>query len=138
MIISYFLQYVVRIIILNLIKLACNCLINCILQDMILVLVKFNISIFAKGVPFLFQAGWKGKTGRLAWKKGTPFCKIEIFKSHYFVVFRNFKGCFRLILRPLEKYVVGCPSFIKHFIKHIRASFYIFYIRAETLIFSLI
>ena len=33
-------------------KLACICLINCYLQDMIRNLVKFNISIFAKGVPF--------------------------------------------------------------------------------------
>ena len=39
------------------IKLACSCLINCYLQYMIGSLVIFNISIFAKLVPFQLQAG---------------------------------------------------------------------------------
>ena len=66
--------------------LALNRLLNCKLQHMIRNLAIYNISIFAKGVPFLFQAGWKGESSQLAWKKGTPFCKILLFKNSYFVV----------------------------------------------------
>ena len=54
---SKFLQYSVKIIILKLIKLDCSCLINCNLQDLTHYLVIFNSSIFAKGAPYLFQAG---------------------------------------------------------------------------------
>ena len=46
----------------------------------------FNISIFAKGVPFLSKLAKKGGTAQLAWKKGTPFCKMLMFKNHHFGV----------------------------------------------------
>ena len=32
----------------------------------------------------------KDETAQLAWKKGTPFVKIEMFENHYFVVLRNY------------------------------------------------
>ena len=37
---------------------------------------------------FLFcsKLARKGSTAQLAWKKGTPFCKMLMFKNHYFVV----------------------------------------------------
>ena len=70
-IISYFLQWVLSTIISKMIKLACNCLINCYLQDMVRNLVIFDISIFAKGVHF--GPSWLEKEKQLNWlgKKNT-------------------------------------------------------------------
>ena len=51
----------VRIYIPKLIKQACVCLIYCYLLYMIGNLALFNHSILAKGVPFLYQTGQKGR-----------------------------------------------------------------------------
>ena len=50
---SYFLQQLIRIIISKWIQLTCDCQINCYLQNKTDNLVIFNISIFAKGVAGL-------------------------------------------------------------------------------------
>ena len=78
-------------IISKLIKPTCNCLTSCYLPYMIGNFIILNISIFAKGVPFLFlfKLARKGGTAQLAWKKGTVFCKILMFKNHYLVVVRT-------------------------------------------------
>ena len=54
---------VIEIIISKLNTLAYNYLIICNMQDTICNLFILNISIFAKGVPFLFQAGKKWRNG---------------------------------------------------------------------------
>ena len=81
----------VRIIISKVIKLACNCLINRNLQDMICNLVIIDISISQKVFLFCSKLARKGETGQLAWKKRTPFCKISMFKNNYLVVLRTCK-----------------------------------------------
>ena len=63
-----------RMIISKLIKHACNGLINCYLQDMICYLVKFNISIFAKGVPFQLQAGLTRRNSPAGLEKVNNLC----------------------------------------------------------------
>ena len=112
-----------RIIISKLIKLPWNCLINCNLQDNDRILRNlsiFNLSIFAKSVPFLFKLARKGAKGTLAWKKGTPFCKIEMFKKkHHFVILRSCNVVLSWFYNIFEKYVVGCPSFMKGIARHI-------------------
>ena len=66
-------RLVVWITISKVIKRAFICIMNYHLQYVIDNLVKFNILIFVKGVPFLFQAGKKKReTGQLPWKKLTP------------------------------------------------------------------
>ena len=48
-----------------------------------------------KVFPTKFQLARKGETGQLAWRKGTPFCKILMFKNIillFFVLVMVFKG----------------------------------------------
>ena len=66
-------------------------LINCYLQWIIVNLVIFNISIFAKGLPFCSKLARKGKTvwknWILVWKNWILFCKILMFV--FIILFRN-------------------------------------------------
>ena len=97
------------------IKSACNCLINCNLQDIIRILVIFDISIFAKRCSFSVPS-WLETEKQLSWlgKKGTPFAKFQCSKTIiccFFVLLKLFKS----ILQLFEKYVVECPS---HFVRN--------------------
>ena len=101
-----------RIIILKLIKLPCNGLINCNLQDIIHNLVVFNISIFTKCVPLLFQAGQyrKREKAKQARIKRTRFCKITMVNAYLFVVRRHKNVDLSWFFNFKKKRVVGCPS----------------------------
>ena len=56
-------------------------------------LATFNISIFAKGVHFLFQAGWKRRHSSAGLVKGNAFLRNSNPQQYYFVAVRIKKDC---------------------------------------------
>ena len=89
-VISWFLRYVLKIIISKLIKLDSNCQpFYCKSWYVIWLYSTFQFS--QKVFLFISKLVRKGETAQLAWKKWTPFNKILMVKNHYFVVVHNSK-----------------------------------------------
>ena len=97
-----------RIIKCKLIAIACYCL-TTYLSFIIHCRSFSDIQQFAICKRYYSKLARKGGT---AWKKWTPFCKILMFKKHYFDGVLNC-NVFKVILQLFEKSVVGCPSKVR-------------------------